>query len=175
MRRALPALLVLLLPLAAFSDEPLSELYRRFDHGEHTRTFDRNDVSCLSCHQLGLPGPTMAPPPPGACHQCHVATEAHDATRRAPTRCESCHTALAAPDSHGPSWPTWHGAERDATCSNCHDRKDCVDCHERRQQPDHRVHEPAFLAIHGIEAAAGATCDSCHSRSECLDCHGGTP
>jgi hypothetical protein len=173
--RGMIATLLLVLPLAAASGDELARIYERFDHGEHASALERGGLSCVSCHQVGLPGAELPDPPAAACHECHLESPERTLRHRTPTQCQTCHLTVTPPDTHGPTWLAWHGSERDGTCSDCHTRRDCVDCHERRQQPDHRVHEPAFLAIHGIEAAAGATCDTCHSQSECADCHRGSP
>ena len=176
MRRLLLVLLVMVtLPLAAVGGSELQQLYARFDHAGHDKAFARNGVTCVSCHQVGATGTELAPPPPGACHQCHVDKPERSLLHATPTDCSTCHAVVAAPETHGATWLAWHGSEADRSCTTCHARRDCVDCHEGRLDPEHHVHDPGFLAIHGIEAAAGATCDSCHSQSECLACHAGAP
>ncbi len=173
MRRLHLLLLPLLaVPLAVAADEV--DLQSRFDHARHRRAFARARIECVACHQVGLPGASDALPgvPSKACHGCHVEDDPSQ-TRwmRAPTTCGSCHDAVEAPETHGSAWIQWHGTERDATCSDCHSRKDCVDCHDRRSEGDLGVHPPTWLSTHGIEAGAGATCDSCHAQTECLSCH----
>ena len=180
MRRLLPLLLaallvVLLLPLAAVGGDELAAITARFDHAGHAKAFDRNDVSCVSCHQVGAQGKALAPPPTGTCHQCHVDKPERSLLHSTPSRCDTCHASVAAPDTHVSTWLAWHGSEADSSCTSCHARRDCVDCHEGRLDPTFKVHDPGFLSTHGIEAAAGATCDSCHSQSECLACHAGSP
>jgi hypothetical protein len=172
MRHTLYTLLVLLLcwPIAAGGDERATTL-DAFDHTTHTKAFKRADLGCVNCHPVGVEG-ALPPAPEASCHACH--NTAARPRYGAPDRCDTCHEEVAAPTSHGPAWLQWHGNDADATCNDCHERRDCVDCHESRQQPDLKVHDPGWLGLHGIEAGAGATCDSCHSRTECSDCHGGT-
>ncbi len=172
--------LLLAIPLAVTADELPEgmhvDLAERFNHGHHRRALDRAELTCQGCHQVGLEGEELPEVPKMACHGCHVQPDP-GATRwsRAPTTCGSCHEEIQRPESHSAAWLSWHGTERDASCSDCHSRSFCVECHERREEPDLMVHPRTWLTTHGVEAGAGMACDSCHARSECLSCHEETP
>ena len=158
-----------------------------FDHAEHRAIFERKDLTCVTCHPVGLRtaegAPTQdVPTPRSSCHGCHLGTF-KGAPRKADPTCGTCHpdrTELV-PVDHGVGWQEAHGAEaraRGRTCTACHDTSACVDCHEGRGALSRTPHPPGFRATHGVEARLDpAKCSSCHVEDTCTACHreGRTP
>ncbi len=163
-------------------------IFERFDHAAHEKALVRAKVGCVACHQVGAPAAgqdaaqlaaTWLGAPKAVCHECHAPGEGAlgvgPGQRGAPRACGSCHAETPRPDTHVAGWVQHHGLDATAsgaTCRDCHERSDCVDCHDRRENSEHRVHDPTWLTVHGIEARANpGACDSCHVQAECTSCH----
>lgn len=189
MRRVLPILIALCCVPALADETERDAIFTRFDHAQHEKILAKNEISCVSCHQVGAKsegtferGQLAAAyllPPEGACHQCHAPGEgnlgAGAGVQAAPQRCATCHTHVTPPDSHDASWLSFHGREAatDASgCRDCHARATCTECHDRRETVTYEVHDPTWLSVHGVAArAAPAECDTCHVQQECTSCH----
>jgi hypothetical protein len=156
-----------------------------FDHGEHSRAFDKAGLTCVDCHPVGaFSKPESArvvpegpiPGPRSSCHACHQG-EVEGAPRKAPSACMVCHAERGdlLPADHGLGWTDNHGAEaraRNATCTDCHDTATCVTCHEGRGAVRKNPHGPGWGAFHGVEARVDPrSCSSCHVGEACAKCH----
>lgn len=175
--------LSLLLALAAASvvlaEGPLKPSLRDpfpFDHSQHARTFQKEGLTCVSCHPVGLDAQLALTGPRSSCHGCHLA-EFAGAPRQATDYCTTCHARrdeLIPPD-HGHDWAREHGAaapNRGGTCETCHTRKSCNDCHDQRGPGTRNPHPPGFTRTHGVDARLDPyACTTCHSADTCSSCH----
>jgi hypothetical protein len=182
------ALLGLLLSAFAFANDRRDAIFKKFDHAQHERTFQKAKVTCMACHEVGGAGQGLTEAqladvwmhaPASACHECHALGEgglgSGRAAPRSPRACAVCHDYVPSPETHVAGWTQHHGADAvapGATCRDCHARSMCVDCHDRREDAGNKAHDPSWLTIHAIVARADpASCDTCHVRSECTSCH----
>jgi len=130
------------------------------------------DGSCTDCHSSvahGRASQWIRTADMERCLECHVALEK--------TGCDLCHEDRRAVDrvrfsafqvTHGPKWETTHGMGDAATCTVCHQQKDCSSCHGPGVP-----HEPKFISAHSVYAMqSNARCTSCHQDEFCADCHG---
>ncbi len=194
MKRALPVLILALLFVvlttfggnAGATAHPALKEPFPFDHGVHSDVFRKADISCVTCHPVGLrvpiaDGGSVAPdadiqPPLTSCHVCHL-QQAKGVPRQAPGTCETCHANRAElkPAGHDATWATKHGdaaRARGSDCESCHTPRTCLDCHEKRGPMVTSPHPPGFGSFHGIEARIDPiSCSSCHTGENCTACH----
>jgi hypothetical protein len=191
MSRLLVLLFVLLAVTVAVAGAPNTQapsLYEPlpFDHAQHGRTFAKRDVTCVTCHPVGLhtgkgdstqaPAGLQLPPPRSSCHGCHLG-EMWKAPKNAPSTCGTCHDERSEllPGDHGVGWELEHGMAaraRGASCDNCHAQQGCVACHDRRGPMVRDPHPPGWSSTHGVEARIDpASCTSCHQADSCSTCH----
>jgi len=190
-RRLLPwlTLVGLLLALKGMASDPPKPAVKDplpFVHDHHAKAFKKADITCVTCHPVGLrvvegdnsaAPDTPTEPPLTLCHTCHLEGIRGPAARHAPKTCTTCHPneSELIPPSHGHAWATLHGAAArvDSTgCESCHAPRQCIDCHDQRGPLSANPHGPGFARTHGVEARLDPySCTTCHSVDTCSTCH----
>ena len=181
----LSVLLVIPLGLANRGTTPTLVAPLPFDHTKHERTFNKQKVTCVVCHPVGLATgkagaeatpPVAVQPPLSSCHGCHL-KRVHKSPKHAPATCTLCHAnreELVPPD-HATGWDELHGLSslaRGSACMDCHTKTQCADCHTHRGPMVRDPHPPGFSSLHGIEARLDPqNCTNCHQTDTCLMCH----
>lgn len=116
-----------------------------FDHAEHARAADEEDLACADCHtDEGARRMAVQRPLPARCMSCH----AHRAeSHYADAECSTCHRPLA---------------RSEATLARIEDLP----------RPESHEADGFLERDHGRAASADvASCRTCHTRERCTSCH----
>jgi hypothetical protein len=155
MRRIVPILMALLLPVVAGAAMEAMV----FDHDYHLEEYESD---CGACHQEA---DLDIVPPSERCLECHEADFIEE-------------VKIPARATHDSFWYQDHGKyvrELDANCVTCHQDEFCFDCHKAGfadEQGKLNIHRSDFSVTHPISARAdNRSCTICHEKSFCVDCH----